>query len=408
MRELLAALAIMAACHGGAQNITGYEYWVDQGGDDRTLVATPVVPTLSLLADLDVADIAPGQHTIHYRLRDSNARWSSVISKPFTRLVGGPNELVGGEYWFDTLDGARTTFSLTPGQVVSTTLDPDASGLAQGSHTAHYRLVDNHGRWSSVLSKPFNLNPGEPFQLVLLRYWSEQATLDPSDLTEVPITPAVQYLDIIDDVLFCNWSAEGTTDVYFQLKDNHGQWSSVITESYTVDVVAAPPAEPLPTAGPSNPPFNSTQTYATTLAPDAGAYIWILPSGWTGNSSGPSITVEVGDLNPGWNLGVVAVNGCGTSDTTWLDITTGMGTAPVNTDVQLFPNPTTGRVQLETKGQGTVQLRVINSTGNLVRELHYANNARHTIDLSDMAVGVYTIHLVQRGSSHVVKLVIEH
>lgn len=408
MRELLAALGLMAACHAGAQNLSGYEYWVDQDDADRTFVDTPLEQTVDLLAAIAVVDVPPGPHTIHYRLRDSNDRWSCVISKPFTRLGMGPYQLVGGEYWFDTNDTDRIPFTLVPGQTISTVIDPDVSSLAQGPHTIRYRLVDTDRHWSSVLSKPIHVRPGEPYELVLLRYWSAPAAQDPSDLTEVPITPAVQYLDIIDDVLFCNWSSTGLTEVYFQLKDNHAQWSSVIKKNYTVDVSTALPADPDAIDGPTEPPFGSTQTYETALGTDAGAYNWVLPSGWTGSSSGPSITVVVGDINPGWRLGVIAVNGCGQSDTTWLDITTGSGTATANNGLQLFPNPTTGRVQLEAEGNGPVQLRVFNSTGMLVREGQYASTERQTIDLSDMADGLYTIHILQGAEAHVVKLVVEH
>jgi len=407
MRALLTALWLTATCCASAQNITGYEYWLDQDDTDRTLVNTTALTSVNILADIDLGDLTVGHYTIHYRLRDSNDHWSSVISKPFSRVFGGPYELVSGEYWFDTNDATPTPFALVPGQVVSTIIDPDASGLAQGHHKVHYRLVDNHGFWSSVISKPFSINPGEPYELVLLRYWSDPATQTPSDLTEVTITPPLQYLDIIDNVLFCNWSTAGLTDVYFQLKDNHGQWSAVIKENYDLDLATMPPAAPDPIAGPIAPPFGSTQTYSTSST-EAGYYDWILPVGWTGSSNSSSITVQVGNTNPDWMVGVAAINGCGTSDTTWLDITTAIRKESTSNSFQLFPNPTNGEVILiPEESSGHVSIQVFNSTGVLVQDLQPAQRDSYVIDLSTEANGLYSLLINQGDETHVVKLVIQ-
>ena len=76
----------------------------------------------------------------------------------------------------------------------------------------------------------------------------------------------------------------------------------------------------LPGSAPATPTvingFNSvcsytTQTYSVTPVAAATSYTWTLPNGWTGTSTGPSITVFT-DTTSG-NVTVKAVNGCGSS-----------------------------------------------------------------------------------------------
>jgi hypothetical protein len=405
MREFLTALALALTCCASAQNINGYEFWLDQDHGNSNLVNTAPGATIDLLESIATGDPAPGEHTIHYRLRDSDGRWSSVLTKHFTRVVGGPYEVVSGEYWFDTADSDRAPFTLGPGEVVSTTIDPDASGLELGDHRAHYRLRDNHGFWSAVLTKHFTVRLGGPYELVLLRYWSDPAEQDPSDLSEVPIDPGVQYLDIIDHVLFCNWSTTGATNVYFQLKDANGQWSSVLTDNYTIDAATAPPDQPGAISGEHMPPFGSDQTYSVAPDPGVGAFVWILPSGWTGNSNTNSIDVQVGTVNPGWQLGVYTVNGCGASDTTWLDITTG-GVERSNEARALYPNPTTGLVTV-LGTQANERILVYSSSGQVVQDLRPAQ-APYTLDLSSEANGLYTVRILQGAQSTYHHIMVQH
>lgn len=73
----------------------------------------------------------------------------------------------------------------------------------------------------------------------------------------------------------------------------------------------------------------ATKTYS--VAPVAGAtsYTWILPSGWTGNSTLATIDVTAGSNNG--KIGVLVNSSCGKSDTTFLDVTVNALPVPVIT-----------------------------------------------------------------------------
>lgn len=409
MRQLLFALLALATWRSDAQSITGYEYWLDvnDATPQRTFVPVANEQVVDLLGlNITPNDLPIGHHKIHYRLKDSNGRWSSVLTKPLSRIAGGPYEITGGEYWFNE-NPTRQPFTLVPGQEVSATIDPSVTGLALGHHRIHYRLRDALGFWSSVVSRPFSILHGGPHQLVLLRYWSDQAATDPDDLNEVAITPAAQYLDIIDDVLFCNWSTTGQTNVYFQLKDNHAQWSSVLTRNYTVTGSITQPAQPGPISGLPAPPFGSSQTYSVPQAPGAAGYSWTLPDGWSGSSSTNSITVQVGNGNDAWRLCVSAYNGCGASEPVCMDITTNVHALSGAEGISLFPNPTNGQFSVNAPGMIT-RLLVYNSTGHLVRELNNPGTDHALLDLSGEAAGLYTVRVSQQNDHPDLRVMLQH
>lgn len=71
----------------------------------------------------------------------------------------------------------------------------------------------------------------------------------------------------------------------------------------------------------------ATEQYSVTPVAGASSYTWLLPSGWTGNSTTTDIDVTAGSNNG--RIGVVVNSACGKSDTTFLDITVNALPVPV-------------------------------------------------------------------------------
>ncbi|MUP44302.1 T9SS type A sorting domain-containing protein [Gramella sp. BOM4] len=98
-------------------------------------------------------------------------------------------------------------------------------------------------------------------------------------------------------------------------------------ESNTIDISVKPdiPAQPgnitIP-AGQLCP--GSSATYTIGAVTGASEYVWTLPSGWSGSSTGTSITATVG--NSGGTISVAAKNDCGTGPTRDLAVTLQPGT----------------------------------------------------------------------------------
>ena len=413
MRHLLFAWLLAAAGWTHAQTITHYEYWFDQNDADasRTLVevASPAQVIDLLNQSPNVSALSVGPHRIHYRLRDSLAQWSSVLRRDFMRLPGAPYHIVGIEYWFDQndADNERSYMALqTPASPLDLTVDISTLNVPVGPHRIHYRLKDNHGFWSSVLRRDFRRNHDAPYEIVALRYWSDPDATSPEDMTDVMIDPSVQYLDLMDDILFCEWSATGNTKVYFQLKDNHAQWSSVVSDSVDVDLVSGPPFPPDTIGGLFPPPFNSEQTYTIDSVPSAGAYEWTLPNGWTGASTDTSITVQVGNLNDGSQLCVRAINGCGESQFTCLDIYTNMAESSMAGMSRLYPNPTTGQFFIDLRNVS--QIAVFDASGRQVFKEQQLSGTLHKLDLGEAQNGIYSVRIVSNGRLENHRLVVQH
>jgi len=70
-------------------------------------------------------------------------------------------------------------------------------------------------------------------------------------------------------------------------------------------------AEPGPITGPQSVCAGSIHTYTISAVTGATSYIWSLPGGWSGTSTGTSITVTVGTT--GGLISVIAHNSCGNS-----------------------------------------------------------------------------------------------
>ncbi|MBK7753293.1 MAG: T9SS type A sorting domain-containing protein [Flavobacteriales bacterium] len=415
MRSKLLALLLLATGWARAQDpLVGYEYWFDQADADNERIFVGQTPQNELdLGNeaIPASTLGLGQHRIHYRLKDCSGEWSSVLYRAFSVFETGPFELVSGEYWFDEDDQNRVVFPVTPGQAIDLTISPDASALGIGQHRIHYRLRDDHGYWSSVLYNTFNVHSAGPFELVLMRYWSDPAYQTPTDMTEVAINPSVSFWETANDILFCDWSTTGNTEVFFQIKDDHGQWSSVISASIDVDAVTGAPIAPSLPVGPGSVDPNMSYDYTVTPVAGAGGYTWLLPNGWTGNSTGNSITVQTPGTIPGIDsIGVAAYNGCGASDTTWLVLlATGLDPGSFNQHVRLFPNPTNGESWIVNEGSTAIdRILMLNSMGQVIYDERPTSTDRYTLDLSNAANGLYTVRISQGTNTTTLPVMVQH
>lgn len=414
MRRLLTALVVLATGWVGAQNnIVGYEYWLDEqdAAGERTFEPASGSSISLSGINIPVGQLSLGLHRIHFRLRDSNRVWSSVVRRSIYIAPGEAVALTSGEFWFDQNDdvGSRTAFNFSPTQDLSVSIDPEVIGLSLGLHRIHFRIRDDKGQWSAVLSRIVHIQSGDEVKLTLLRYWSDATTSQPTDMTTMAIEPNVAVWDVVDEIGFCNWQQTGETDVYFQLKDDHGQWSSVIQRTIDIDeLVTNSPGQPGAIVGNPAPPEGATGiTYTVPAMPAAGYYEWTLPTGWVGPSGSTgtfttttnSITVTVGSQGDDGFITVAIGNGCGLGPESTLEVHVS-GTGVLSSDdargLAVYPNPTTGQFTIELDAPADVA--VFDAMGRSVLAQHKVTSTRHTLDLGDAAMGVYTVVLYKENN----------
>ena len=178
MNRCIFILAWLALCclDVMAQNaVTVCEYWIDRQFDNRTSV--PVTDG-TLSAEIDLAPLDVGLHSLSIRVADSNGIMSAVLMKYFMVLPeveGGDNGLTTYEYWLDRDFENRVSGSVGDGGTVS--LDLDIASLDVGLHSISMRVNDKLAKTGAVLMKYFMVLPevdGGDNGLTTYEYWLDR------------------------------------------------------------------------------------------------------------------------------------------------------------------------------------------------------------------------------------------
>ena len=156
MRRIIFIFACLLAlaAHADDRTVVSAEYWIDDMLSDRR--------TVSIQGDeaqfiVDASAVAEGLHALRYRVKDSDGNYSPMQSWLFFRYTApttGANVL---EYWID--EGAHHT---APVSGTDATLVIDASAVAEGLHTLHYRLNSASGQTGSEQTWQFYRIPSQP------------------------------------------------------------------------------------------------------------------------------------------------------------------------------------------------------------------------------------------------------
>lgn len=167
MRQRTTALAgfVLVALSAAAQNIVGYEYWVDQDHVNR--VTVNVAPTLNLNVTIspNYPSLSIGYHDLHLRLKQvvaGEASWSSVASRRFWNYAGSPWEIIAVRYWTDassTPSDLQYKYFDTPQTNINYQSFLEACDLETNNNWIFLQLLDNHGQWSVVTAKPLDVVP---------------------------------------------------------------------------------------------------------------------------------------------------------------------------------------------------------------------------------------------------------
>lgn len=304
--------------------------------------------------------------------------------------------MAGYQYWFDQEAVASVFVPITTGTLLDIVAQPPVDGLPQGAHRVYFRLRDTQGRWSSVHSRSFTVHPEGPHQLVVLRYWSDQAPNAPSDMVELEAETPAQLLDIVADIDLCTQAQAGPSRLFFQLKDHHGQWSSVLTRDITIDVVGSGPGTATiecPACSNGIEPLTEYTFFAS--APGATEYEWApLPAGWVIVSQNGDQLVATSPASPGdGTMTVTPSNNCGNgTDGSYLLSPAGLLEATPRSGMVTYPNPSNGLFRVSVNEQGPWVVSLFTSTGQLAWRSHSVNaQGQLTVDASDLANGTYIV-----------------
>lgn len=131
---------------------------------------------------------------------------------------------------------------------------------------------------------------------------------------------------------------------------------------------------------------------------------------WSNGATTQSITVGTENL-----YAVTATNtfGCTDSDEVWVEVEICIGTQESDwaSEMQVFPNPTTGLVMLNLTlaNAADVHIELLNILGQTFQNLHLGrlSNLNQSLDLSHLAQGVYLLRVTVDGETAIRSLVLQ-
>lgn len=343
MRIVYIIALLLVICQAHAQNsVVGYEYWFNEMHTQRQYVpissASSSLDSSALSFTVDTASLGAGLHEVRIRVKDNRGHWSSVESRKFRIPPVLPaNEIVLLRYWSDQMNNPPADLVEIPysgtGSALDTTLLDFCNIDSFGLTDVFFQVKDKRGHWSAVISEEIFITSSGP--VANAGVISGNASVCEGVTTTYSITGS-QGASSFQWTLPNGWNNGNTvittTDTFINVLtgSSGGQIQLSATNSCSSGSLAATPLN-VSISGSSVTPGaiigdtllcgGTSATYSISPVAGASSYIWTLPSGWSGSSTGTSITV-----NAGANSGLVqvsAVTACGSSAASTLSVTIG-------------------------------------------------------------------------------------
>ncbi len=127
------------------------QYWFDDGFSNAVSASSPIGNQLNLVQDMDFVNISEGLHSIHFRFKMSDGRWSSISSSLFYKSPHGSNLISTVQYWFDNNFNSAVSLSILPNALVDYNNETDVLNLSTGVHIINHRFRMENGLWSSII-----------------------------------------------------------------------------------------------------------------------------------------------------------------------------------------------------------------------------------------------------------------
>ena len=215
-------------------NITAVQFWFDSDLATSTIMPTEPNTTVSILEKIALNEMYFGLHTIHIRARDSNQKWSPVVSRFFihsnTITTTDNNLLTSMEYWFDTNLNSKVTAPIDATSQLVFLDNIATSELRNGLHTLHCRFKDSQQQWSSTISRFFirmdTMLVADNNRISALEYWFDNE-IAASESVRLSGKNANLLAQLNTESL-----ANGLHTVSMRFKDSIGNYSSTISQFF--------------------------------------------------------------------------------------------------------------------------------------------------------------------------------
>jgi len=400
--------------HSLDQNmIVSYTYWVDQDIDSTSTMYINESPELHLIRNFPVENLTRGLHTFHIRFNDKLGLSSPTNSVLFyyDPLQPQNNKITSYQYWIDDFSD-RTSISISPTQEFIHVSSIPLENLSRGLHVFNIRYKDRKGKYSEVLKYYFYYTPSPPDgnTVTVYRYFFDDNFVG-QKIIQFPTAATSQNLLT---TIAPSGLPMGPHQVYFQVMDTLGQWSSIISSQISI---TSAPANRTVTNITVNPGQDQCYDATQTLTVGGDGTSFIVKSGGNVNLiAGQKINFLPGvAVQPdGYLHGYITSDGsyCSSLPPAFAPkvVEDESEILPITqqSSFKIYPNPTTGSFIMELKGEvptNEVTVDVYGMWGELVLSKVLSGERKHEFSLSDRPVGIYFIRVISGDKAETVKII---
>lgn len=195
--------------------MVAYQYWFDTDYGDAV---TGTMDTTEFLSDIPANSILPGEHIFHFRTKQSDGKWTSVISQRFIR----PVDLVKYEYWLDEDFANRVSVNLSNTASLDMNALVDADSLSSGKHAFSFRCFNSNNQWSSTITQHFIVGS----QIDQCEFWFD---MDYANRSQISLTPT-KYFPLDSFINASNLA--GSHVLHYRTHQTNGIWSCVLSQNF--------------------------------------------------------------------------------------------------------------------------------------------------------------------------------
>lgn len=217
---MLLFLALLSAVAVRSQEIAGYEYWIDDNFEGRTVVTGN---STDINLDIDVSGLLDGMHYFCFRAKDTTGKYSGITTQYFYKPSSyESNSLASYEYWIDDNFEGRKSVAGTDGIV---NLEIDTEDMLDGMHYFCFRAKDTTGKYSGITTQYFyKPRSYENNSLAGYEYWIDDNF---ENRVSVNSTDGIVNLEIDTESML-----KGMHYLCFRAKDANGHYGGISTQYF--------------------------------------------------------------------------------------------------------------------------------------------------------------------------------
>jgi hypothetical protein len=227
----------MPATEAAGTIIDRVSYWFNNDIASATGEAVSGEGSFMFNQSVSVEPLPEGLHVLNLRFRDSEEKWSPVLSRFFYKMpapVVAGKKLVSYSYWYNNEFENAVEHAVPQSGTILMNEKLDASSLTDGLHVFNIRFRDSGGKWSSTLSRFFYKMAVSPVSgenlVTAYRYWFNE---NDGGMYNVKLDEPVNPLHLVADIKL-PYLETGDNDFSIQFMDMEGKWSPALTETFEV------------------------------------------------------------------------------------------------------------------------------------------------------------------------------